>query len=111
VIATLLEVLDLDEPEVKSAREASARLADRLLAAARDSGALRRDATFGDVGIMLVRLSRPLPGTIPLEVQSGLAHRHADVFLAGLRAEPSGGALSGPGLDLADLQELRSGGS
>jgi AcrR family transcriptional regulator len=111
VIATLLDVLDLDEPETRSVREASAQLADGLLAAARDSGALRRDATFGDVGIMLVRLSRPLPGTIPLEVQSGLAHRHADVFLAGLRAEPSGGALSGPGLDLADLQELRSRGS
>jgi AcrR family transcriptional regulator len=107
VIATLLDVLDLDEPEIKAARDASARLAEDLVTAARDSGALRKDATFGDVGIMLTRLSRPLPGTIPLEVQSGLAHRHADVFLAGLRADPSGPPPGGPALDRADLQRLR----
>jgi AcrR family transcriptional regulator len=107
VIATLLDVLDLDEPEIKAAREASARLAEGLVTAARDSGALRKDATFGDVGIMLTRLSRPLPGSIPLDVQTALAHRHADVFLAGLRADPSSPPLGGPALDLADLQRLR----
>jgi AcrR family transcriptional regulator len=107
VIATLLDVVDLDEPELKAARETSARLADHLLDTAREAGALRADVTFGDVGIMLVRLSRPLPGSIPVDVQAGLAHRHADVFLAGLRAQRSGAALDGPALDLADLQALR----
>jgi hypothetical protein len=39
-------------------------------------------------------------------VQAGLAHRHADVFLAGLRAQQPGTALGGPALDLEDLQEF-----
>ena len=109
VIPTLLDDLDLDEPQLRSARERSAGLADRLLGAARDAGRLRKDATFGDVGLMLVRLSRPLPGSIPPELQASLAHRHADVFLAGLRAERAPGPLDGPALELDDLQHLRPG--
>ena len=107
VIPTLLGELDLDEPRIKAARRKSARLANQLVSAAHDSGALRKDVTFGDVGMMLVRLSRPLPGAIPPEMQSEIAHRHADLFLAGLRAEPSSDLLSGPALELDDLQELR----
>lgn len=107
VIPTLLGELDLDEPRIKSARRKSARLANQLVAAAHDAGALRKDVTFGDVGMMLVRLSRPLPGAIPSEMQDEIAHRHADVFLAGLRAEATSDLLSGPALELDDLQKLR----
>jgi AcrR family transcriptional regulator len=108
VIPTLLDAVDLDEPELNAARERSAAIAGELLDAARDSGALRKDATFGDLGLMLVRLSRPLPGPIPPETQAALAHRHADVFLAGLRSDAAGRGLGGPELELADLHALRA---
>jgi AcrR family transcriptional regulator len=106
VIPTLLDSLDLQERELKAARDRSARLADKLLDHAHRDGALRKDITFGDVGLILVRLSRPLPGTLPDDVQRELAHRHADLFLAGLRADSTAGPLSGPALERADLHRL-----
>ncbi|GIH19928.1 TetR/AcrR family transcriptional regulator [Rugosimonospora africana] len=106
VIPTLLAALDLDEPELKAAQSTSARLVEELLAEAHKTGGLRDDVVFGDIGLLLTRLSRPLPGPFSDETQNALAHRHADIILAGLRAstEPP---LAGPALKLADLQQLR----
>lgn len=106
VIPTLLVALDLDEPELKAARTTSARLVEELLAEAHKTGRLRDDVAFGDIGLLLTRLSRPLPGPFSDEMQIALAHRHADIILAGLRADPSAPPLGGPALKLADLQQL-----
>jgi AcrR family transcriptional regulator len=106
VIPTLLGSLDLDEPELGAARERSARLAEQLLDAAHRAGTLRKDVAFADIGVMLVRLSRPLPGPIPAGTQAALAHRHADIFLAGLRAAGSTEPLEGPALERADLHRF-----
>jgi AcrR family transcriptional regulator len=106
VISTLLDQLDLNDAELGPARQRSGRLAEELVNAAVDAGELRKDATFGDVGVMLVRLSRPLPGPIPTETQDALAHRHADIFLAGLRSDAVLDSLHGPALDLADLRRI-----
>ncbi|HEY6748845.1 MAG TPA: helix-turn-helix domain-containing protein, partial [Mycobacteriales bacterium] len=107
VIPVLLDRLDLAEPELDTARRRSASIADRLLTAAHRAGAVRKDVTFGDIGLMLVRLSRPLPGQIPPETQDALAHRHAELLLRGLRAVPSDEPLPGSGLELAQLRRLR----
>lgn len=107
VIPTLLGELDLDEPELAAVRNRSAHLLEDLIDAARRSGALRKGVTFADVGITLVRLARPLPGTLPEATQQALAHRHADLFLAGVRATPGSEPLTGPELDRADLQRAR----
>jgi AcrR family transcriptional regulator len=106
VIPTLLGALDLEQAELKAARERSARRAEELLAAAHRAGRLRPGVTFADVGLMLVRLSRPLPGPIPDETQRELAHRHADIYLAGLQAEPAELTLTGPALERADLHRF-----
>src|SRR3954468_12750958 len=106
VIPALLERLDLDEPALGAARARSARLADELFAAAQRAGALRPDATFADIGLMIVRLSQPLPGAFTRDAQRALAHRHADLVLAGVRAAPLAQPLLGPALHLGDLQEL-----
>jgi AcrR family transcriptional regulator len=106
VISTLLGSIDLEEPQILAARDRSSGLAQQLIDAAHDAGALRKDVTFGDIGLMLVRLSRPLPGAIPPATQDALAHRHADLFLAGLRAEPSRASLAGPALELIELQRI-----
>jgi hypothetical protein len=60
-----------------------------------------------DVGLLLVRLTRPLPGPFPPEVNQGLAHRHLDLVLAGLRSSnPSGVSLPGPAMTFEDLRAM-----
>lgn len=107
VIPTLLPRLDMDVPELKRARTTSARLVEQLLHNAHSAGRLRRDVVFGDIALMLTRLSRPLPGPIPEETQSALAHRHADIFLAGLRVTAAAPALTDPALTLEALHDLQ----
>ncbi|MEV0839253.1 helix-turn-helix domain-containing protein [Actinocatenispora sera] len=107
VIPTLLDRLDLNDPEINEPRMRSTELVEGLLHTAQAQGTLRTGVTFGDIALLLVRLSRPLPGSIPPDVQQQLDHRHADVMLAGLRATPSVGALPGPELELRDLQHLQ----
>jgi AcrR family transcriptional regulator len=104
VISILLDAINLEEPQIRSARDRSSTIAQQLVDSAHESGALRTDVTSGDIGVMLVRLARPLPGLMTPAIQGALAHRHADLFLAGLRTKGLKGSLSGPALDLADLR-------
>ena len=104
VIPQVLGVLDLDEPELAAAREASARATEALVDAAHDSGHLPADVTFADVGMMLVRIARPLPGPMPDELKHDLARRHLELFIRGLRGGE--GALEGPALSRRDLADL-----
>ena len=81
-----------------------------MIDAAHTEGTLRPDVTFGDIGLMIIRISRPLPGPFPRHVNDELAHRHLDLLVGGLatvsaRAEK----LSGPSLTLEDLRALEPG--
>ncbi len=78
----------LDDPDLEQAREASAAAVERLVDGAHDDGSLAPEVSFGDLGTLLVRLSRPLAGVDP-KADTVLAHRHLDLVLAGLRARPS----------------------
>jgi len=109
VIPQVLDVLDLDEPELAAAREASARATEALVDAAHVSGALPKDVTFADVGMMLVRIARPLPGPMDDELKHELARRHLELFIRGLRG--GDGKLDGPELSRSDLAELAHPGS
>jgi AcrR family transcriptional regulator len=92
----------LDDPDLDVARDASASAVQRLVDAAHDDGSLPAEVSFGDIGTMLVRLSRPLTGVAP-DVDNRLAHRHLDLVLAGLRG-PS--TLQGQGMSRDDLHHL-----
>ena len=74
------------DPAFDEPREASAHAVERLVEAAHDDGSLSPAVSFGDVGTLLVRLSRPLPGPVDAELDNRLAHRHLDLVLAGMRA-------------------------
>ena len=76
----------VDDPVLREPREASARAVEALVQAAHDDGTLGKEVSFGDVGTLLVRLSRPMPGGLDRELDDRLAHRHLEVVLAGLRA-------------------------
>jgi len=108
VIPQVLDVLDLAEPELAAAREASARATEALVAAAHAGGQLPADVTFADVGMMLVRIARPLPGPMPDALKHDLARRHLELFIRGLRN--GDGTLDGPALSRSELAELASGG-
>lgn len=95
------------DDEVSEARDASAAAIQRLVDAALAEGTLRPDVAFGDTGLLLIRLGRPLPGPFPRALDDALAHRHLDLLLDGLRAagdRPD--PLPGPALTLADLQTM-----
>jgi AcrR family transcriptional regulator len=106
VIPLALDRVDLDDEELLPLREASAQAAERMVDDAHADGSLPQDVTFGDIGMMLVRLSRPLPGPLAPDLNNRLAHRHLDLLVEGLRPRPRRRAPGGPRLARADLHEL-----
>jgi AcrR family transcriptional regulator len=109
VIPVLFDEISLTDDETLRARLDGVQIIQDMIDGARRAGTLRPDITFGDIGLLIVRLSRPLPGPFPREVNDELAHRHLDVVIDGLRAQPrERGKLPGPGLDYEDLRRLQS---
>jgi AcrR family transcriptional regulator len=111
VMPALLGHIPPDDEEIGSIRTSSWGLFQELVDRAHAAGTLRPDVTFADVGLLLVRLARPLPGPIPRDLDNRLAHRHLELLLDGLRtdrAEPAD-PLPEPALTLADL--LAAGGA
>ncbi len=104
VIPQVLDALDLQEPELAAAREASASATEALVDSAHASGELPADVTFVDVGMMLVRIARPLPGPMPDELKHELSRRHLELFIRGLRR--GGDELEGPALSRSELAEM-----
>jgi AcrR family transcriptional regulator len=110
VIPVLLEQVNLEDEELTFARERGARLLQQIVDAAHEAGALNSNVTFADIGLMLIRLSRPLPGRVSVELNAQLAHRHLDLLINGLQpADAAAAALGGPALTLQDLRELEPG--
>jgi AcrR family transcriptional regulator len=106
VMPALVGELRMDE-ELLAARRASAQAVEAIVDAARAEGSLRGDVASGDVGVLLVRLSRPLPGPFPPAVNRSLAHRHLDLVLDGLRSRAAPGApLAGPAMTFDDLAAM-----
>ena len=63
--------------------------------------------TFGDIGLMIIRISRPLPGPFPHHVNESLGHRHLDLLVGGL-VGVGARQLGGPSLSLDDLRTMSS---
>jgi len=106
VIPALLNEIPLHDDEIERARAEAAGPAEELVRAAQREGTLRPDVAFGDIGPLIVRFARPLPG-LPAELDRELSHRHVDIFLDGLRTRPDAREPGGPVLTLADLRARR----
>jgi len=107
VIPALMDQVDLEDPEIRSARDQASAPAVQIVDAAHAEGSLRPEVTFGDVGLMIVRLANPLPGSFPADLGRRLAHRHLELLLAGLRVGSRlENGLDEAGLTLEDLQVL-----
>jgi AcrR family transcriptional regulator len=107
VIPALLGEIPFDDKEITGAREAGLAGVQALVEAAHRAATLRPDVTSGDIGMLIVRLSRPLPGGLPPEAHYRLSHRHLSLVIDGLRATARQPAqLGGPALALADLRQF-----
>jgi AcrR family transcriptional regulator len=103
----LLGEIPFDDEEIRRARETGPATVQALVDAAHQAGTLRADVTSGDVGMLIARLSRPLPGGFSPQTNTRLSHRHLDLIIDGLRATARQPAqLSGPALNIADLRRL-----
>jgi AcrR family transcriptional regulator len=110
-IGAVMPLVASDGPTDDELRLAAARSAESvqgLVAAAQAEGTLRPDVSSGDTGLLLIRLSRPLPGPFPRALDEALAHRHLGLLLDGLRAESAGaaGPLPGPAVTLENLRTM-----
>ncbi|MGY0058152.1 TetR/AcrR family transcriptional regulator [Streptomyces sp. LZ34] len=108
VMPALVGRVTVDEI-LEAVRQDVADPVDELLRRAGEAGLIRPDVVFGDIALMIIRLSRPLPGGV-IPDDEALAHRHLDVYIDGLR--PTGSArpnarLPGPALDAAAVKRLR----
>jgi AcrR family transcriptional regulator len=108
VMPALLGEISLEEGEIARAREEGAEAVQEMIRLAQAEGTLRSDVAFADIGLMVVRLSLPLPGPFPPSVDAGLAHRHLDLVIDGLRASRGAisGPLPGPSMSLGDLRAM-----
>ena len=108
VIPALLEEISTEDAEFRAASEVGVALIEELIDRAKRDGTLRPDITFADIGTLIVRLSRPLPGGFSRELNDQFGHRHLDLLINGLRAVPGGAAtIGGPALSREELRGLR----
>ena len=110
VIPALLDELSMEDPELEVVSNSGAKALQDLIDAAQREGMLRKDVSFGDIGTLVVRLSRPLPGAFTREVNDRLGHRHLDLLINGLRAVPDRAAtIDGPAMTRDELRQFRGG--
>lgn len=113
-IAAVMPVLDgqfaLEQhEELQAARDELASLFDAIVQKAREHG-LRTDVKSGDIGLMVIRLARPLPGSFPRDFDAAAAHRQLDIMLDGLRVGPGDrphGALPQAGMSVEQVRGMR----
>ena len=86
-------------PEVKALLDATAAAQSELIAAAQQQRSLRAGVDFADIGLALGRFSRPIAHGFDPRFEAGVAHRHLDVFIDGLR-DRGDPPLPGSGLTL-----------
>ncbi|SKY84270.1 TetR family transcriptional regulator [Mycobacteroides abscessus subsp. bolletii] len=96
VMPVLLEGLVVDD-ELVRIRTETAGVVEALIDAAHRSGQLRADVGMGDLVLLSIRLSRPLPGGLDrLDADGDLLHRHLDLALDGLDAASASKAGAAP---------------
>jgi AcrR family transcriptional regulator len=106
VIPALLGQVALEDPAVTQLRDLGVGTLETIIDTALREGMLRADVAFADIGLLINRLSRPLPGAFPRELDIRLAHRHLEIVLDGLRMarESTAAPLPGPVLTLDNLR-------
>jgi len=108
VMPALANQIPLEDAEMLRARDEASQPVQDMIDGAQADGTLRPDVAFGDIGLLIIRLARPLPGPFPRALDDRLAHRHLDLLIAGLQVghDRSAAPLPGPAMTLADLRAM-----
>jgi AcrR family transcriptional regulator len=98
------------DAEYRAWSNAAAGAVRQVIDRARSEGTLRPDAEFGDVGLVLVRFTRPIGAGFDPALERPLAHRQLDVYVDGLQArgaDGTDGATPLPAETALPLERLR----
>lgn len=109
-IAAVMPVLDGrldldDDVALRTARDDLTPLFSAMVTGAQERGLMRTDIGMGDIGLMVIRLARPLRGSFGREFDDAAAHRQLDLMLDGMRA---GSSYPTGGLSIEDLRGRRT---
>lgn len=108
VMPVLVERVEMDE-ELLAARLECRQAVDALVAAAHREGSLRLDVTSGDIGLLIIRFTPPLPGAMAPEDNHRLSHRHLELLLDGLVRVMFDQELPGPAMSVEELTRIPPG--
>jgi AcrR family transcriptional regulator len=94
--------------EFLRAREAGANSIRTIVDRAKADGSIRPDVTAADIGLLIIRLNRPLLSPFPRDLADCLSHRHMELVIDGLRLNRNTEArtLPGPAMTFEELREL-----
>lgn len=84
VIIPILSDRLLTDDEVNAARDESQQALNALVKAAHDEGSLRTDVGAGDIILLMIRMTPPLPVDISADENHHLSHRQLELVLDGL---------------------------
>ena len=104
VMSLIADELGADE-ETMRWRDELASVQRQLLERAWREKTLRTDIDFADIGLAIVRFSRPIGPRLDPDLDMEFAHRHLDVFIDGLAATDRD-SLPGRRLTLEDMRAL-----
>jgi AcrR family transcriptional regulator len=101
VMPLLNERVHADE-ELLAARRRGRSAIDSLVGRAHREGALRPEVTTGDISMLIIRVSRPVPGITATE-NLELSHRHLEILLNGFLNVLGDQPLPGPTISIDEL--------
>ncbi|MGB3444344.1 MAG: helix-turn-helix domain-containing protein [Actinophytocola sp.] len=106
VVVPMLAERVLMDDELVAAHDASQNGLAAIVRAAHDEGSLRPDVGSGDIGLLMIRMTPPLPVAIAPEDNHQLSHRHLELVLDGLLRFLAVDSLPGKPLSLDELAEI-----
>lgn len=105
VMPVLAERISMDD-ELMTARHMSRESLDALVRAAHEEESLRPDVASGDISLLIIRLTPPLPGAIAPDDNHRLSHRHLELLLDGLLRFMAVDSLPGPAIAFDELASM-----
>lgn len=78
----------LEDPEWPGLRARAESLLDTIVDRAKAEDTMRADITAEEIGFAIIRVCRPLAVGLSLDEERAIAHRHIDIYLAGLDLRP-----------------------
>lgn len=108
VMPVLADRVSVDD-ELIAARTEYHGAHDALITAAHLEGSLRPDVTAGDISLLIIRLTPPVPAPISPGDNYHLSHRHLELMLDGMLGFLAHQQLPGPSISFDELVHLRPG--